>query len=200
MILPPVKSAKRFRASVRTLGARWMVKRLVADTFFLHLHRESLSCSCCSTTQVLASPGQATNPTEMTLVRAGSAPGHLLTARSAGSGPRLKTGEMRSDRLHRRLHSHAPHGLAVEQVEKPSCTAAALLLPTSTPAAPSRPSPAHSLVTQVGVLSAQQVWLHKQLQCLLYVCGLLPGQRRGQGQAEEAAQQQKLIPSCLHRA
>lgn len=38
VILPPLKLAKRFSESVRTLEARWMVKRLLAGTFFLHLH------------------------------------------------------------------------------------------------------------------------------------------------------------------
>lgn len=47
-----------------------MVKRLLADTFFLHLHRKSSSYSSCSTTQMIASPGQAANPTEMTLLPA----------------------------------------------------------------------------------------------------------------------------------
>lgn len=37
VILPPLKLAKRFSESVRTLEARWMVKRLLAGTFFLHL-------------------------------------------------------------------------------------------------------------------------------------------------------------------
>lgn len=37
VILPPLKLAKRLRESVRTLDALWMVKRLLAGTFFLHL-------------------------------------------------------------------------------------------------------------------------------------------------------------------
>lgn len=37
VILPPLKLAKRFSESVRTLEARWMVNRLLAGTFFLHL-------------------------------------------------------------------------------------------------------------------------------------------------------------------
>lgn len=37
VIFPPLKLAKRLRDSVRTLDVRWMVKRLLAGTFFLHL-------------------------------------------------------------------------------------------------------------------------------------------------------------------
>ena len=37
VIFPPLKLANLFSDSVRTLDARWSVKRLVAGTFFLHL-------------------------------------------------------------------------------------------------------------------------------------------------------------------
>lgn len=37
VILPPLKLAKRLSESVSTLEALWMVKRLLAGTFFLHL-------------------------------------------------------------------------------------------------------------------------------------------------------------------
>lgn len=60
VILPPPKLAKRFSESVRTLEARWMVKRLLADTFSLHLHGKSSSCSSYSTTQMTASPTEVT--------------------------------------------------------------------------------------------------------------------------------------------
>ena len=37
VIFPPLKLAKRLRDRVRTLEVLWMVKRLLAGTFFLHL-------------------------------------------------------------------------------------------------------------------------------------------------------------------
>lgn len=37
VIFPPLKLAKRLRESVSTLDVLWMVKRLLAGTFFLHL-------------------------------------------------------------------------------------------------------------------------------------------------------------------
>lgn len=40
VIFPPLKLAKRLRDRVRTLDVLWMVKRLLAGTFFLHLQRE----------------------------------------------------------------------------------------------------------------------------------------------------------------
>lgn len=80
-----------------------MVKRLLAGTFFLHLHRKSCSYSSCSTTQMIASPGQMANPMETTLLTAGSAPGHLLTAMAAGPGPPCERRELSSGKLHCRL-------------------------------------------------------------------------------------------------
>lgn len=52
VILPPLKLAKRLRDSVRTLEALWMVKRLLAGTFFLHLR----GCGVSSSSQGLSSP------------------------------------------------------------------------------------------------------------------------------------------------
>lgn len=37
VIFPPLKLAKRLRERVKTLDVLWMVKRLLAGTFFLHL-------------------------------------------------------------------------------------------------------------------------------------------------------------------
>lgn len=95
------------------------------------------------------------------------------------------------------FHGHVPHGLAVEQVVKPSHIAAgfspAFHQHTRWPL-PTR-SPTHSLGTHVGVLTPQNVWLHKQLQRPHYVCGLLQGQRRGQGTSGLSTQQ----PSSLLR-
>ena len=53
VIFPPLKLAKRLSESVRTLDVRWMVNRLLAGTFFLHLRgrgeEELLACAedCC---------------------------------------------------------------------------------------------------------------------------------------------------------
>jgi len=160
-----------------------MVKRLLADTFFLHLHRKSSSCSSCSTTQTSASPGQAANATEMTLLTPGSAPGHLLMATSAAPGPPQEERELRSSRLHRRFPwpraSQFSRGAGREPLPHrsrlPTC------FPPAHAQAPSHPQPAHSLGTHVGVLPPQHIWPHKQLQRPHYVRGMLQGQRRGQG-------------------
>lgn len=37
VIFPPLKLAKRLSERVKTLDVLWMVKRLLAGTFFLHL-------------------------------------------------------------------------------------------------------------------------------------------------------------------
>lgn len=146
VILPPPKLAKRFSESVRTLEARWMVKRLLADTFFLHLHRKSSSYSSCSTSQMIANPGQAANPTEMMLPTPGTAPGHLLTAMSAGPGPPHKRRELRSGRLYRWLPwlrtSRFSHGAGREAL--PYCGRISTCFPPAHPQAPSRPQP-HTL-------------------------------------------------------
>ena len=41
VIFPPLKLAKRLRERVKTLDVLWMVKRLLAGTFFLHLREGS---------------------------------------------------------------------------------------------------------------------------------------------------------------
>lgn len=116
-----------------------MVKRLLAGTFFLHLHRKSSSYTSCSTTQMIASPGQAANPMEVTLLTAGTAPGHLLTATSAGR-------ELRRGRLHRRLPrpgtSQFSRGAGREALLY--CVRLSACFPPAHPRVPSRPQP-HTL-------------------------------------------------------
>lgn len=53
-----------------------MVKRLLADTFFLHLPRKSSSYSSCSNIQMAACPGHTAmaNPMGMVLLTPGTAP------------------------------------------------------------------------------------------------------------------------------
>lgn len=123
-----------------------MVKRLLADTFFLHLHRKSSSYSSCSTSQMIASPGQAANPTEMMLPTPGTAPGHLLMAMSAGPGPPHERRELRSGRLYRWLPwprtSRFSHGAGREAL--PYCGRISTWFPPAHPQAPSRPQP-HTL-------------------------------------------------------
>lgn len=123
-----------------------MVKRLLADTFLLHLHRKSSSYSSCSSTQMIASPGQAANPRETTLLTPGTAPGHLLTATSTGPGPPQERRELRSGRLHRSLPwprtSRFSHGAGREAL--PYCGRLSTCFPPAHPRAPSRPQP-HTL-------------------------------------------------------
>lgn len=78
IFLPPeeLQLPKRFSEIVRTLEARWMVKRLLAGTFFLHLPRKSSSYSSCSNIQTAAHPGHAAmaNLMGMVLLTPGTAP------------------------------------------------------------------------------------------------------------------------------
>lgn len=123
-----------------------MVKRLLADTFFLHLHRKSSSYSSCFTTQMIASPGQAANPTEMTLLPPDTAPGCLLVAMSAGPGPPQERRELRNGRLHHKLPwprtSWFSCGAGSEAL--PYCSRLFTCFPPAHPLAPSHPQP-HTL-------------------------------------------------------
>lgn len=123
-----------------------MVKRLLADTFFLHLHKKSSSYSSCSTTQMIASPGQAANPTEMTLLPPDTAPGCLLVAMSAGPGPPQERRELRNGRLHHKLPwprtSRFSCGAGREAL--PYCSRLFTCFPPAHPLAPSHPQP-HTL-------------------------------------------------------
>lgn len=126
---------------------------------------------------MMGSPGQAAPPAAMTLLAAGTAAGQLLVATSGGPGPPCARRELRSSQLHCSLPQASTSRFSRGAAGEPSRTVQALH--------PLHPSaPAHSLGTQVGVLPAQQVWPHKQLQRPHNVCGLLQGQR-GQGMSSQ---------------